>query len=246
MHIFLTSILGGSYKIGDVRIACPLLSDNGFLKKVRALWPKGAKVLMICAAPDNYEKNDSLLDCFHEALEMSGLSYSSIQMCDDRTESLVDSIGEMDVVILTGGHVPTQNAFFKKIGLKEKLGSFDGILMALSAGSMNCAETVYAGPELEGEAIDPNYQRWIPGLGLTDVNIYPHFQYLREETLDGLRLTEDITMPDSRVHDILALNDGSYIEIDETGETTVHGEAYLFRNGGLEQICSDQQSVKLK
>ncbi len=28
---------------------------------------------------------------------------------------------------------------------------------------MNCAEMVYAGPELPGEAIDPNYQRWISG-----------------------------------------------------------------------------------
>ena len=30
-------------------------------------------------------------------------------------------ISETDVIILTGGHVPTQNAFFNKIGLKEKL-----------------------------------------------------------------------------------------------------------------------------
>jgi len=31
---------------------------------------------------------------------------------------------------------------------------------------MNCADTVYAQPEEPGEAVDPDYQRFIPGLGL--------------------------------------------------------------------------------
>ena len=76
---------------------------------------------------------------------------------------------------------------------------------------MNCADTVYAGPELEGEAIDPLYERWITGLGLTDINIFPHFQSLKDDYLDGLRLIEDITYADSIGHEIIALNDGSPI-----------------------------------
>ena len=43
---------------------------------------------------------------------------------------------------------------------------YKGIVVAWSAGSMNCADVVYAGPELEGEAIDPLYERWISGLGI--------------------------------------------------------------------------------
>ncbi len=35
---------------------------------------------------------------------------------------------------------------------------------------MNCAEMVCAGPELPGEAIDPKFQRWISGLGITKTN----------------------------------------------------------------------------
>lgn len=33
---------------------------------------------------------------------------------------------------------------------------------------MNCADTVYAQPEEPGEAVDPDYQRFIPGLGADD------------------------------------------------------------------------------
>lgn len=109
---------------------------------------------------------------------------------------------------------------------------------------MNCADTVYAGPELEGEAIDPLYERWIPGLGLTDINILPHFQSLVGECLDGLRLIEDITFADSIGHEIVALNDGSYIMLVD-GQATVYGEAYVIRDCHQRQICKDGESLLL-
>ena len=165
-------------------------------------------------------------------------------MCDARTESKADDISGTDVIILTGGHVPTQNAFFKKIGLKEKLKGYEGIVLAWSAGSMNCADTVYAGPELDGEALDPNFKRWIPGLGITKVNIFPHFEALRDDVLDGLRVVEDITFGDSMGHEILALNDGSYIVVED-GKETLFGEAYRILDGKMELICKDGENLSL-
>ena len=94
---------------------------------------------------------------------------------------------------MAGGHVPTQNKFMDQLRLRERLKDYHGIVVAWSAGSMNCADTVYAGSELEGEAIDPLYKRWITGLGLTDINIFPHLQSLKVDFLDGQRLIEDIT-----------------------------------------------------
>ena len=155
---------------------------------------------------------------------MSGLMISSIGMCDARTEALAENISETDVIILTGGHVPTQNAFFGKIGLREKLKAYEGILIAWSAGSMNCADMVYASPELDGEALDPAFKRWIPGLGLTRVNIIPHFELLKDDILDGLRVIEDITYADSMGQEILAFNDGSYIVIEDGRTELFHGE----------------------
>jgi dipeptidase E len=37
--------------------------------------------------------------------------------------------------------------------LKERLLEYKGILVAWSAGAMNCAEKVYASPELEGKQL---------------------------------------------------------------------------------------------
>ena len=168
-----------------------------------------------------------------------------MEICDNRNEKLADKIKEMDVVLLAGGHVPTQNNFFHRIGLKNRLEDFNGLIISWSAGSMNCADIVYAGPEMEGEAIDPNYTRWIQGLGITNINILPHFQSLREEWLDGFRLIEDITFEDSMGHEIIALNDGSYITIQD-GVTRLFGEAYKIIDGKIELICQNGMSIVLK
>ena len=136
---------------------------NGFLDRLQKIWPLNAKVLIIAASPENYAKNDDVCELYKQVLEMSNLSTVSVDICDSRNVNIIDKLNAIDVIFLSGGHVPTQNAFFKQLCLKEKLKSFTGIVVAWSAGSMNCAETVYAGPELEGEALDPKYERWILG-----------------------------------------------------------------------------------
>ena len=244
MKAILTSALGGYIKTADGRIPDTLLEANGLLDTLRFLWKADSKVMIICGSPDNHDKNDSILSCLRASFPMSGLSISEILMCDGRNRESVDRLPEMDVLVLAGGHVPTQNAFMKELRLKEKLQAWNGLLLAWSAGSMNCAETVYAGPELPGEAVDPEYQRWISGLGVTQINIFPHFEDLREEMLDGMRLVEDITYSDSFGHEIIALNNGSYILIED-GREIICGEAYRILDGTLEQICADNQQIVL-
>lgn len=245
MKAVLTSSLGGSYKVDGKRVPSVLLTDNGLLDKLKEIWIDNAKVMIICASPNEYEKNDSICGCLKEAFPMSGLSISYIDKCDDRNEELIEKLEEMDVILLAGGHVPTQNKFMKKLKLKERLTNFPGLVIAWSAGSMNCATNVYAAPELDGEAIDPDFERWIAGLGITEVNIFPHYQSLKDDYLDGLRIMEDITYADSHDHEILAMNDGSYILIED-GTEVLFGEAYLIKDGCMEQLCKNGESVVLK
>lgn len=243
--IFLTSYIGGANKVGDTRLPAPLMSDNGLVDRLRSAWTENAKLLFICASPDDHEKNDLVCECMKISFPMSGLSVSGIDVCDNRTEARAEHLNEYDAVFLSGGHVPTQNAFMRRIGLREKLASFPGLVIAYSAGSMNCADIVYSAPELDGEAIDPDFQRWIPGLGLTDINIYPHYGWLKDEMLDGMRVMEDITYPDSFRHEIIALMDGSYILI-ENGHETLYGEGFSIRDGVLRKICGHGESAMLK
>lgn len=244
MKVILTSSLGGSMKVDGRRIPIPLMGENGQLDQIKVFWRENSRILLISGTPDDYTRNDAIINCLKESFRMSGLEFSFFEMCDARTEGLVERLSEMDVILLGGGHVPTQNAFMKRIGLKERLCNYEGLIIGGSAGSMNCAELVYAGPESEEEAVDPNYQRWISGLGMTQVNILPHFQRLKGVVLGGLRLIEDITYADSIGHGMIALNDGSYIVVDD-GAETLYGEAYSIKDGCRKQICRNGESIAL-
>ena len=118
------------------------------------------------------------------------------------------------------------------------------MVLGISAGTMNCAETVYAQPELEGEALDPDYRRFIPGLGLTDIMVLPHYQLLREEVLDGLRVIEDITLGDSMGNRFYLLVDGSYILVEQ-GLRRIYGESYLVENGTIKPLCQLGETVEI-
>ena len=242
MIAYLTSHIGGSYKISGKRIPTKLSTDNGFADSLRKHWKDNANVLIISADADDIETNDSIMNIFVSSFPMSGLSIKRMDMCDKRNIHFARELADYDVVVLAGGHVPTQNLFFKEIQLKDCLQDFDGILIGISAGSMNSAEVVYAQPELDGESINKGYQRFFPGLGITKCMILPHYQDTKDEMLDRKRLYEDITYPDSYGREFYALVDGSYLLIEDD-TTTLFGEAYLIKDGSIKQICKKDQSI---
>lgn len=63
-------------------------------------------------------------------------------------------------------------------------------------------------------------------------------------SVDGLRLIEDIAYADSIGHEIIALNDGSYIMLED-GKATLYGEAYRILDGKQWKICKDGDSLSL-
>ncbi len=245
MKLYLTSSPGGSYIEEGKRIPCKLDEKNGFVEQLKQDWKQDSNLLIISSDPKAFDINDSFREIFRKAFSFTGLSIASITICDDRNDcELPQFMKEADVILLAGGHVPTQNEFFERIHLKEQIHNFGGIVIGISAGSMNSAEVVYAQPELEGETIDPNYQRFLKGLGLTKLMILPHYQYLKNEMLDGKRIIEDITYPDSQNRKIYALVDGSYVKIEE-GRVCLYGEAYLIQDGKTQQICSENEIFQM-
>ena len=218
---------------------------NGFIHELHLALPYPCRALYICSDPDDWEKTDLYAAGTAESMEKAGFAFSAFDVLDSRNiDDGAGLIDNADFIILCGGHVPTQNAFFQVIGLKELLVGFDGVLMGISAGSMNSASTVYAHPELEGEAIDPDYERFLPGLGLTEANILPHYNTIAGDTLDGLDLFDDIAIPDSLGRTFFVLPDGSYI-LSKSGRETLYGEAYVIRDGVMEQIAEDGDIIPL-
>lgn len=239
MIVFLTSSPTGP--LDGSRCVDGLDKMNRFPERIRKYWKDNSRCLMITAFPDNDAANDEMQQFFGNTFRKEGFSVAAFDIWDGRTTDYSEeTLKSYDVIILGGGHVPTQNAFFKRIGLREKMQGFDGIIMGISAGTMNSADLVYVQPEECGEAADPNFVRYTTGLGLTKTNILPHYQMVKDYYLDGMRLFEDITYGDSYGKRFLALCDGSYL-LGVNGEETVYGEAYLISDGQIMQICREDE-----
>lgn len=218
---------------------------NGFADELRRALPTTCRALFIASDPDD----DAKLRRFAEAMEYGfagiGIRFSELSLLFRETQ---DECGYLlahsDVVFLCGGHVPTQNRFFQEIALREKLRGWDGVLVGVSAGSMNAADLVYAQPEEPGEAVDPEYRRFLPGLGLTRRMTIPHYNQDKDWMLDGMRLYEDITYSDSMGHQFYVLVDGSYI-LGRDGREELRGEAYLIEDGSIRQISQENETIIL-
>ena len=246
MILFMTSSPCDDNVPAGVCLPCVLDARNGFPDRLRAHWKPDSRLVVVCSDPFHFALNDEMCDTFTRVFRHHGLTVSASTMLDGRNARDADSlIALSDAVLLGGGHVPTQNAFFARIGLRALLRAYTGVVVGVSAGSMNCADVVYAQPELPGESVDPNYRRFLPGLGLSRIQILPHYQKTRDHWLDGRRLYEDITLEDSRSHTFYALTDGSYVM--RRGDTCMlFGEGYLLRDGQMRRICREGASVVLE
>ena len=240
MTLFLTSSPTGP--LDGSRPVSGLDPMNGFPERLRAAVPEGSPALIVTAFPDDPAANDEMRAFFENALRQGGVPIARLDLWDRRTQALSrEDVSRYGLVLLGGGHVPTENRFFAEISLREKLAGFGGAVLGISAGSMNAAETVYVQPEEPGESLDPFFPRFLPGLGLTATQILPHYQMVKDRLLDGRRLYEDITYADSRGRAFLLLCDGSYL-FSENGRETVFGEAYRLADGICAPFCGDGES----
>ena len=242
MTLFLT---GSPTRFGEPAFT----RDNGFLAEVQGALAQVTgpdrlpHVLLISAAPDDKGFTASVKKGMSDCIHASGIRTASITMLDRHNAAQTpELVKKADWIVLCGGHVPTQNKFLHEICLKELIQDFPGVVMGCSAGSMNCADMVYSHPELPGEAVDPNYRRWLKGLGLTHIQLVPHMEQVRYAQVDGLRLFEDVAFPDSWNHRFYTFRDGGYV-IQKPGKgPELRGEAFEITRGAMHRISEENKS----
>ena len=245
MILYMTSSPTGTYRSNEPKLYKGFNPQNRFVELLKNDWKENSKCLLVAARPDAFETNDQMLLYFKQILDETELSYSEFHLCDDRSERLSENdICSYDFILFGGGHVPTMNEFLHRIGLIPGVRMFDGIAMGISAGSMNCAETVYAQPEMPGETVDPDYNKYLEGLGFTKYQILPHYQAVKDDYIDGKRLMEDVTYADSFGQKFYAIVDGSFLRQDDK-MAEIYGEAYLVEDGRIKQVNHENKALLL-
>lgn len=217
---------------------------NDFLDELYRNIGNWTRCAFVSANPYDAGFSDHCGYAMKEAFEDVDIHFLRYDIIDCRTVDRLDEIlHNIDFLIFGGGHVPTQNRFLNDTDFARRLRGFTGVVMGISAGSMNLADVVYACPEEAGET-SPEYKRFLKGLGLTRSQILPHYYMEKDMKIDGLRLYEDVCFPDSIGKRFYAMPDGSYI-LSVNGIETMCGEAYIIENGSIRQFCEDGEKVRL-
>lgn len=221
------------------RIAKNFCNENHILDILKKYILNYDNFLFVASDEYNFEATDVYANVTFESFNLT-LPFKNYKILDSRTEKDANKlIKDADLIFLCGGHLPTQNKFFNRINLKDKLREIDAFIIGGLAGAMNMAENVYSIPELEGESIDSNFKRSLVGLGLTDINILPHYDAFTDVILDGKKFVEEIVLPDTYKRAVYALNNGSYILVD--GKNYLYGEAYLLKDGRINKINNNDE-----
>ena len=131
-----------------------------------------------------------------------------------------------------GGNTYRQNQFFNEIDLKKYILTLDTTIVGISAGSINAASIAYNSPECEEDTLNPEL---LSGLGLTNINIEPHF-----DVNNNNKMQMDSILSQSYKRVIYGLPDGSYIK-----NNTLYGEGYKRHNGEIKLICNDDEKYKI-
>ena len=220
-----------------------LNSQNGFVDKIHE-YVEDIYCLYVPSDPHAPFLTHTISSHHKRAFEKSGFTVKHWKILYPyKKRKLQQLISQSNLIILEGGHVPTQNKFFHDIHLKKYIKDFEGLVIGISAGSMNSAKEVYAQPENFGEVKSTHYRRFLKGLGIVDISVLPHYKEIKHQRIDNQRIMEDVTLPDSYGRKFYAIEDGAYIVATEN---KIYGNCYVIKDGNIKKVCNTGQSVNLR
>lgn len=223
-----------------------LIKQNNFIDLFKSNLKDINNVLFITSYPDDDKITYNYASDFKNALISEDIKINNFYILNTKTmQNIKTYINEVNLIFLSGGHIKTENDFINKINLKKYIKDFDGVFISSSAGSMNSSDLVYNIPELENETKDLNFKKYLKGLGLTNVNIFPHFQYLRYQKVDNLSYLDDILYNEEKIKEVLCLDDGSFIYKDKDGNINLYGSSFLYKDKVLYSLLKDGEKIQI-
>lgn len=158
--------------------------------------------LKICKSilfvPGDYDKEKYIIykDKIINWLKSIEVSFSECYLT-----GLDDELKSYDVIFLMGGNPINQIEIINKINLKNIINKAK-VVIGVSAGAINLSkEAIYFNDYSEKiEMYD--------GIGLTDINVYPHFDITNEYFVEEVKMV-------SRLKSLIALPNNSFIKIDD-------------------------------
>ena len=224
MTIFLTSLVK-FYKKGifGIKIPTKLENTNNFFDNLKASLKGSNRLVVVANDSEAHLENDKRAKIMKKSFAKSGIKFKETIVLDSRKQDKAkEIISGADLVILCGGKCLRELKFFEKINLAEIFSTFKGVIIGISAGSMNLGKIVANFPE---DDMDKDEPRWLEGLGLYNGILIPHYDGIFYQFELEFDVVQEYILPMSEWHDFVAIPNSSYILINENGEK-MFGDAF--------------------
>lgn len=227
-------------KRAGMELTHPISNENGLVDQLKNSLIQRKKVVFVAADINSTPRSViGYAKTFFDSLKMVGIMFEQYYILDGtKIDKAVEYIENADLVFLCGGDTYNQRLFFEKINLKKILSTYSGIIMGQSAGAINMAEHCFNSPE-ESENSEPVF---FDGLGLTEINIEPHFTHYVSTFSKNEIYKKNSIINESYNRIIYGQCNGSHIFIDDNDIVTICGETYIIQNGNIEKICENKQN----
>ena len=144
-----------------------------------------------------------------------------ISFKENHLVSVDDELNDYDVIFLMGGNPIKQIEIINKINLKNLINKAK-VVIGVSAGAINLSnEAIYYNDYSEKIEI-------YDGIGLTDINVYPHFDINNKEFLEEVKMV-------SKIKALIALPNESFIKLDDE-QIEFCGDCYKVANDNIIEI----------
>lgn len=200
--------------------------EQGFNEIQREYLKKDIKnndtIVFIATTFDDYEKNDLYYNNLIKHFKNIDITFNKAYLIDNRVDKDLakDYILKSNIIFLMGGDTKKQIDSVKEYDLFEILKSKEGIILGVSAGSMNQSSRVVYKNDYNNYVIE-DYE----GLGYIDINIYPHLDF---NNIDYLKEVFEV----SNYTKTIALPNDSFIRIENNNIDFV-GEYYTIQNSKI-------------
>ncbi len=197
---------------------------NDFSQLLRTYIKPGMKLAFVASEFENiHEKTDWYCNEFLKMFSDCGITFGCVDVIDSRmsNETAQETVRNADVLWLAGGDTPTQFAYLESYGLIPYIRNHKGVIIGMSAGSINMAKTAVCTLTCKHNKLEI-YE----ALGLVEFSVEPH--------LDKDNITDEL-LALSEEYPLYGICDDGAILCTED-KTSYIGDVFLIDNRCITQV----------
>lgn len=197
---------------------------DDFSRILKRYIKKGMNFVFVASEFENiYEKTDWYCNHFLKMFFDCGITFDNINVIDSRMskETAQDTVKNADVLWLAGGDTPTQFAYLESYGLIPYIREQKGVIIGMSAGSINMAKTAVCTLTCEHGEL-----KIYEALGLVEFSVEPH--------LDKDNITDELLVLSEKYPLYGICDEGAIICTEDN--TLYIGDVFLIDNRHVTRI----------